>query len=92
LRLTAPEEMRHRLRGLSTKELVSVAARFRLGDEPRDVPTATKFVLRSVARRYEALSKEIAELDAQLSSGWWRKPPRSWSPCPASVPKTPRRC
>ncbi len=42
LRVTAPEELRHRLRGLSTKELVSVAARFRLGDCPRDVPTATK--------------------------------------------------
>jgi transposase len=66
LRVTAPEEMRHRLRGLSTKELVSVASRFRLGDDPRDVPTATKFALRSVARRYEALSEEIAELDAQL--------------------------
>jgi transposase len=67
LRVTAPEELRHRLRGLSTKELVSVAARFRLGDDPRDVPTtATKFALRSVARRYEALSAEIAELDAHL--------------------------
>jgi len=40
LRVTAPEELRHRLRGLSTKELASVAARFRLGDGPRDVPTA----------------------------------------------------
>jgi transposase len=39
----------------------------RLGDDPRDVPTATKFALRSVARRYEALSKEIAQLDAQLA-------------------------
>ena len=66
LRVTAPEELRHRLRGLSTKELVSVAARFRLGDGPRDVPTATKFALRSVARRYEALSEEIAELEAHL--------------------------
>jgi transposase len=66
LRVTAPDELRHRLRGLSTKELVSVAARFRLGDDPRDVPSATKFALRSVARRYEALSAEIAELDAQL--------------------------
>ncbi len=28
LRVTAPEELRHRLRGLSTKELVAVAARF----------------------------------------------------------------
>jgi transposase len=43
-----------------------VAARFRLGDDPRDVPTATKFALRSVARRYEALSEEIADLDVHL--------------------------
>jgi transposase len=66
LRLTAPEQLLKRLRGLSTKELVSVAARFRLADGPRDVPTATRFALRSVARRYEALSEEIAELEAHL--------------------------
>jgi transposase len=66
LRVTAPEDLLKRLRNLSTKELISVAARFRLGDDPRDVPSATKFALRSVARRYEALSREIAELDAHL--------------------------
>jgi transposase len=66
LRVTAPEELRRRLRGLSTKELVSVAARFRLADGPRDVPAATKVALRSVARRYEALSREIVELEAHL--------------------------
>ena len=66
LRLTAPEQLLSRLRGLSTRELVSVAARFRLGDGPSDVPTATRFALRSVARRYEVLSAEIAELDAEL--------------------------
>ena len=66
LRATAPEGLRHRLRGLTTKELVSVAGRFRLAHGPRDVPTATKFALRSVARRYEALSEEIAELEAHL--------------------------
>jgi transposase len=64
--VTAPEELRHRLRNLSTKELVSVAARFRLGEGPCDVSTATKFALRSVARRYEALSEEIFELEAHL--------------------------
>ena len=42
LRATAPEELRHRLRGLTTKELVSVAGRFRLAHGPRDVPSATK--------------------------------------------------
>jgi transposase len=82
-RVTAPEELRHRLRGLSTKELVSVAARFRLGDGPHDVPTATKFALRSVARRYEALSKEIAELGAHLDR-LVAQTARSCSPCRAS--------
>jgi transposase len=66
LRVTAPEQLLNRLRTLSTKELVSVAAHFRLGDDPSDVPAATKFALRSVARRYEALSEEIAELGAHL--------------------------
>jgi transposase len=66
LRVTALDELRHRLRHLSTKELVAVVARFRLGDDPHDVLAATKFALRSVARRYQALSAEIAELDAQL--------------------------
>jgi transposase len=64
--VTAPEQLRHRLRGLSTKELVCVAARFRLAGDPTDVPTATKFALRSVARRYEMLSAEISELDEHL--------------------------
>jgi len=67
LRVTAPEQLLKRLRGLSTKELVSVVARFRLGDGPTDVLTATKFALRSVARRYEALSREIDELEAHLN-------------------------
>ena len=61
-----PEQLRNRLRGLSTKELVSLAARFRLGDDPRDVPMATKFALRSVARRYEVISEEIAKSETHL--------------------------
>ena len=66
--VTAPEGLRHRLRGLSTKdkELVAAAARFRPGDDPQDVEAATRFAMRSVARRHEALSEEIAELDAHL--------------------------
>jgi transposase len=64
--VTAPDELRRRLRGLPTKELVAVAARFRPGGEPEDVEAVTKFALRSVARRHEALSEEIAELNAQL--------------------------
>jgi transposase len=66
LRVTAPDMLRHRLRGLATKQLVATAARFRLGDDPDDVQTATKFALRSIARRYQTLSEEISTLDAQL--------------------------
>jgi transposase len=66
VRVTAPEALRRRLRSLSTKELVAVAARFRPGGNPGGVEEATKFALRSVARRYQVLSEEIAELDAQL--------------------------
>jgi transposase len=66
VRVTAPEALQQRLRGLSTKELVGVATRFRLGGDPDDVEEATKFALRSVARRYRALSEEIADLDARL--------------------------
>ena len=50
--VTAPEELRHRLRELTTKKLVSVAARLRPGEDLDGVETATKFALRSVARRY----------------------------------------
>jgi transposase len=64
--VTAPEDLRHRLRQLPTKELVATCARFRLGSDPGEVRTATRFALRSVARRYETLSREIAQLDAQL--------------------------
>jgi transposase len=64
--VTAPEELRHRLRELTTKKLVTVAARMRPGKDLDDVEAATKFALRSVARRYQALSREIAELDVQL--------------------------
>jgi transposase len=66
VRVTAPEALQQRLRGLSTRKLVAVAARFRLGSDPGNVEEATKFALRSVAQRYRALSEEIAELDAQL--------------------------
>jgi transposase len=64
--ITAPEELREKLDGLSTAKLVRRAARFRSTIHPDDVPTATKHALRSVARRYQRLSEEIRELEEQL--------------------------
>jgi transposase len=66
LLVTAPEELRHRLRKHTTGDLVDTCARFRPGPDPDEVHTATKFALRSVARRYKQLSEEIAELGEQL--------------------------
>ena len=65
--VTAPEGLRRRLRGLSTKALVATAVRLRPGDCPGNPEEATRFALRSVARRYRSLSEEIAELDVQLA-------------------------
>ena len=51
---------------LSTREIVTTACHFRPGAKPETPEAATKLALRSVARRYEVLSEEIAELDVQL--------------------------
>ncbi len=64
--ITAPEGLKSELRALSTAKLVTKVSRFRPGTSPSDVETATKFALRSVARRYQRLSEEISELDEQL--------------------------
>ena len=63
---TAPERLKARLRGLPTKRLAEEAARFRRAPEPTDPAAATRFAMRSVARRHRMLSEEIAELDAQI--------------------------
>jgi transposase len=66
LLITAPEGLRSELRGLSTAKLVAKVSGFRPGANPSDVQAATKFALRSVARRHRRLSEEISELDEQL--------------------------
>ncbi|MDQ5817216.1 MAG: IS110 family transposase, partial [Actinomycetota bacterium] len=72
------------MRGLSAGELVEIAARFRPGEDPDDVEAATRFALRSVARRYEALSEEIAALDVESED------PRPFGTTPKVVALPPR--
>jgi len=64
--VTAPDGLRERLRWLSTRRLVATACRLRPGTQPETPQAAIKLALRSVARRHQALSEEIAELDVQL--------------------------
>ena len=66
LLITAPEGLKSELGELSTARVVEKASRLRPGATPSDVEAATKFALRSVARRYQHLSKEISELGEQL--------------------------
>jgi transposase len=62
---TAPDALRERLGDLTAAQLVTTCAGFRPGDLT-DVIEATKFALRSIARRHQHLSAEISELDDQL--------------------------
>jgi transposase len=66
LLVTAPEGLKSELDALSTARVVEKASRLRPGATPSDVEAATKFALRSVARRHQRLSGEISELDEQL--------------------------
>jgi transposase len=68
LLVTAPEGLKSELCELSTARLIEKASRLRPGATLSDVEAATKFALRSVARRYQHLSKEISELDERLVS------------------------
>ena len=63
---TAPEGLKGDLRKLAAPRLARKASRFRCDARPADPCAATKFALRSVARRYLGLVKEVAELQEQI--------------------------
>lgn len=65
--VTAPEQLRVRLRALSTTKLLRTCADLR-PDTQRvgDPQQAAKVALRHLARRHAALTEEIAELDALI--------------------------
>jgi transposase len=65
LLVTAPQELREQLRDLSTVQLVHTAAALQPG--PVTIPLAAAMLgLQTLARRYQALSAELAVLDAEL--------------------------
>ena len=64
--VTAPDELRAVLGPLSTAERVARAARFQVTGDVADPAVGTKAALRSLARRYQALGSEMAELEATL--------------------------
>ena len=63
--VTAPDQVKHHLTGLSPKARVKVCAAFR----PGTAHTTTRYAkqaLRVLARRYQALTAEIKELDTEI--------------------------
>lgn len=64
--VTAPEELREALGSLSTAQRVTRCARLRLSGDIVEPLEATKLALRTLARRYETLSTELAALDSAL--------------------------
>ena len=65
---TAPERLKADLRDLAAPKLAQKqkASRFRCDARPADPAAATKFALRSVARRYLGLVQEVTELQVQI--------------------------
>nr|WP_308121133.1 IS110 family transposase [Actinoplanes bogorensis] len=65
--ITAPDELRAQLRGLTTAKLIATCANTRPDHADAGSPvTAVTIALRSLARRHQHLSVEIADLDALL--------------------------
>jgi transposase len=64
--VTAPDALRAVLGPLGTAERVARCARLQCTDDVGDPLVGTKLALRTLARRYEALSTEMAELESSL--------------------------
>src|SRR5262249_59607169 len=63
--MTAPDEIREQLRGLTLKALINTTAAFQVPDIV-DPGSATKWSIRSMARRYAMLDNEVIELEGRL--------------------------
>ena len=67
LGLTAPDQLRCRLKGLTVPALVSEGTKLRPGRSTDPVTAATKAAVSSLAHRIQSLEREIADLDELLA-------------------------
>ena len=63
--ITAPDQVKHQLQGVSAKTRVKVCARFRPGTDT--TIAYAKKALRFLARRYQSLTAEIKDLDTDIN-------------------------
>jgi hypothetical protein len=73
--LTAPDDLRESLRDLNTKALLERCARMHRARQ-LDTLHATRHALRTLARRHNALTDEIAQVDALLADLTAKAAPR----------------
>jgi transposase len=66
--ITAPDDLRVRLSGLTTQALIAEAAALRLRVNSDPVRHATKTAITSLARRVQTINAEIAAVDRQLET------------------------
>ena len=64
--VTAPEQVKDLLRKLNTPQMIKICARWRISVGGAPAAGATKRAMRALARRHQALTAEIDELDAEL--------------------------
>lgn len=67
LSYTAPDQLRDRLKGMSTTQFVEEAASLRVRADSEPVVAATKMALATLGRRVHALEDEAALLDERLN-------------------------
>jgi transposase len=66
--ISAPDQLRSRLRGLSIAALVAEASKLRPAKSADPVTAATSASIASLARRVKALDDELAELDTRIEA------------------------
>jgi transposase len=59
--------LREQLEGRTTRARVTIAAKFRPGDEPDTALAATRYAMKKLALRFRALDADIKDLDRQLT-------------------------
>ena len=66
LLVTAPEDLRSRLRPLKRKELLATCAAFRIGLDDDSLPAMTRLALRELAQRVRLLDEQLALVTKRL--------------------------
>lgn len=64
--VTAPEELRDRLRGLTSRQLLITCAAFRIGPDDDSLPAITRLALRELARRVIQLDEQLKTIRCRL--------------------------